>query len=103
MVEALRVDHTQLPDQSFCEHCGMVQNSKNSSNKKGGSDHKKMVNKSENISLPARVSAVASRTFDRSGNSAYTEITTPDDSHMRYSNHHVPSTTRMNTPNDDIV
>jgi hypothetical protein len=24
LVEALRVDYTRLPDQSFCEHCGMV-------------------------------------------------------------------------------
>ncbi|KAI9471814.1 MAG: hypothetical protein EXX96DRAFT_581792 [Benjaminiella poitrasii] len=27
LVEALRVDYTRLPEQSFCEHCGMIINS----------------------------------------------------------------------------
>lgn len=99
LVEALRVDYTRLPEQSFCEHCGMIQHNSNNSNRR---DQKKMIkNQADNISLPARVSAAATRTFDRTS-SAYTEITTPDDSHARYSNHHVPSTTRMTTPSEIV-
>ncbi|KAI8072065.1 hypothetical protein BDF21DRAFT_439750 [Thamnidium elegans] len=60
LVEALRVDYTRLPEQSFCEHCGMVLNSSNQSNRHTRKHINDQVN---NINLPERTSA---RAFDRS-------------------------------------
>lgn len=93
MVEALRVDYTRLPEQSFCEHCGMVLYNSSNSNRQ---DRRQLSDQTNNINMPARVSA---RTFDKA--STYTEIpfVRTNDS-QRYSNHsihntHIPSTTRM--------
>lgn len=94
LVEALRVDYTRLPDQSFCEHCGMVLHHSNNSSRQNQKNNQERAN---NINMPARVSA---RSSDRA--SAYREISfiaTQDDLH-RYSDHsihqnHIPSTTRM--------
>ncbi|GAA5800167.1 hypothetical protein HPULCUR_005592 [Helicostylum pulchrum] len=66
LVEALRVDYTRLPEQSFCEHCGMVLNSSNQSNRHTRKHINDQVN---NINIPERTSA---RAFDRS--SVYSDI-----------------------------
>ncbi|KAI7892125.1 uncharacterized protein EV154DRAFT_198662 [Mucor mucedo] len=84
LVEALRVDYTRLPEQSFCEHCGMVLHNSRNSNRKQPSDQ------THTMHMPAR-------TFDRASN--YTELpyhSRSNDRHENSSHHvHIPSTAPM--------
>ncbi|KAI8874552.1 hypothetical protein K501DRAFT_316576 [Backusella circina FSU 941] len=49
LVEALRVDYTRLPEQSFCEHCGMVIHHMSNSN--GNSNKRQMDEELNNINI----------------------------------------------------
>lgn len=93
LVEALRVDYTRLPEQSFCEHCGMVLHSSRNSNRQDG---KQLSDQTTHINMPARVSA---RTFDRGSNYIEIPFARSNENHG-YSNHsihniHIPSTAPM--------
>ncbi|CEP18948.1 hypothetical protein [Parasitella parasitica] len=56
LVEALRVDYTRLPEQSFCEHCGMVLNSYGNNERKNL--HQQQINEQvNNLNIPGRISA----------------------------------------------
>lgn len=94
LVEALRVDYTRLPDQSFCEHCGMVLNSYGNNDRKNL--HQQQINEQvNNINIPGRTSA---RSFAPS--SIFSDV--PYNSNQYSMNNtitshgHIPSTTRIN-------
>ncbi|CAO3652913.1 unnamed protein product [Mucor fragilis] len=105
LVEALRVDYTRLPDQSFCEHCGMVLNSYGNKDRKNL--HQQQINEQvNNINIPGRTSA---RSFAPSSifsdvpyNSNHQLQQQPRHSNQYSMNNtitshgHIPSTTRIN-------
>ncbi|KAI8389363.1 hypothetical protein BD560DRAFT_452201 [Blakeslea trispora] len=69
LVEALRVDHTQLPEQSFCEHCGMVMTSYGKEQRRSPTNKatkKQQVSDMDHAHIPTRISYHNS--------SAYTDI-----------------------------
>lgn len=89
-MEALRVDYTRLPEQSFCEHCGMILNNSNQSNRQNQMRINEQV---DNINLPERNSA---RAFERFSINSDLPFISNDHQHQGYINHkHIPSTTQM--------
>ncbi|KAI9486303.1 MAG: hypothetical protein EXX96DRAFT_548580 [Benjaminiella poitrasii] len=70
LVEALRVDYTRLPEQSFCEHCGMVLNNSYGNDERHKFHQRQITEQVNNIKLPSR----AARSYTAS---VYTDLELP--------------------------